>query len=499
MQRLKVVTILSVGVFILAMISNSQGLLFASSLAAAADGTTYIYLPLISKSQPPPSEALPRVPRVNVPFFQSIQNDPNSFNQAAIFWFGKVDPNSNYVDVRVSYSPTELWIYAAIIDRDLWYDTSPSLADLTNWDSITLNLDLDGNVGQYPDTNSYRFVGQLNWYEPRTNYQAVFRGNGVGWSPAAVAFTTQSGYIGTTPNSGKPAQGWSMAFHLPFSSFGLSSAPPAGTTWGISLVLHDRDTAGGAMQPDESWPDNMMNDQPATWAQLHFGIPSYTPPNVPSSGSITLREGLNGQHVPDGGVGGQLGYLCPPDDQLSTWQQWGGKNFAFATGVNIANQSNLSDWPCFAKYYITFPLNGLPPNKVILSATLTLHEWGYAGNISSSNPDDRPKPSYIQVFTVNNDWSESTLTWNNGPQALENVSGAWVGVPADINSIAWPKYAWNWDVTRAVAQAYTSGQPLRLAFYEADSDYHSGKYFSTSDTEDWNADGRPTLVIKWGN
>jgi hypothetical protein len=100
---------------------------------------------------------------------------------------------------------------------------------------------------------------------------------------------------------------------------------------------------------------------------------------------------------------------------------------------------------------------------------------------------------------VNNDWSESTLTWNNGPQALENVSGAWVGVPADINSIAWPKYAWNWDVTWAVAQAYTSGQPLRLAFYEADSDYHSGKYFSTSDTEDWNADGRPTLVIKWGN
>jgi len=31
--------------------------------------------------------------------------------------------------------------------------------------------------------------------------------------------------------------------------------------------------------------------------------------------------------------------------------------------------------------------------------------------------------------------------------------------------------------------------------YEADSAYHSGKYFTSSDTGDWNEAGRPTLQV----
>jgi hypothetical protein len=42
------------------------------------------------------------------------------------------------------------------------------------------------------------------------------------------------------------------------------------------------------------------------------------------------------------------------------------------------------------------------------------------------------------------------------------------------------------------------GGPLRLALYEADSAYHSGKYFVTSNTGDWNAVARPTLAVVWG-
>lgn len=37
-----------------------------------------------------------------------------------------------------------------------------------------------------------------------------------------------------------------------------------------------------------------------------------------------------------------------------------------------------------------------------------------------------PQPSYIQVLTVDQDWNENTLTWNNAPLAAENITGTWV-------------------------------------------------------------------------
>ena len=50
----------------------------------------------------------------------------------------------------------------------------------------------------------------------------------------------------------------------------------------------------------------------------------------------------------------------------------------------------------------------------------------------------------------------------------------------------------------AVAEAYAAGTPLRLSLYESDWAYHSGKYFHSSDTDDWNENGRPTLTVTWG-
>ena len=158
---------------------------------------------------------------------------------------------------------------------------------------------------------------------------------------------------------------------------------------------------------------------------------------------------------------------------------------------NIQNQSDVSDWPCFSKYYVTFPLGTVPANKNILSARLILHHQGSAGDPGQAIP------SLIQVLTIGGDWSENTITWNNAPAAKENVSQTWVDVPITNNN--WPKDAHYWDVTAAASRAYLSGQPLRLALYEADSDYHSGKYFTSSETEDWNITGRPALEIKWGN
>jgi len=60
----------------------------------------------------------------------------------------------------------------------------------------------------------------------------------------------------------------------------------------------------------------------------------------------------------------------------------------------------------------------------------------------------------------------------------------------------WPGVAYHWDVGRALSEAYAAGEPLRLALYSADSEYHSGKYFWSSDA---GALGRPSLEVVWGN
>jgi hypothetical protein len=221
-------------------------------------------------------------------------------------------------------------------------------------------------------------------------------------------------------------------------------------------------------------------------------MPAYAPPSIPAENSVTIREGLNGAHVADGEVGG--GTTC--GGGLDYWNQWGIQSQPGSTGntdFNIQNQSDIADWPCYAKYYITFPLDQVPAGKVILSAKLTLHEMGSSGGTNWNPP---PKSSYIQIFKLGQNWDENTITWNNAPQFLENMSGAWVD-PTQFPG--WPGIPYVWDVSRVVAEAYAQGQPLRLAMYSADGEYHSGKYFVSSHSGDWNSAARPTLDITWGS
>ena len=133
----------------------------------------------------------------------------------------------------------------------------------------------------------------------------------------------------------------------------------------------------------------------------------------------------------------------------------------------------------------------MPPGKTIVSATLTLHQYGNAGDAGQA------EPSWIQVLTTNADWQENSITWNNAPLAWENIGGTWVNPVLAMPQ--WPGIAWSWDVSYAVASAYANGQSVRLILYEADSAYHSGKYFVSSDTGDWNIEGRPRLDIYWSD
>lgn len=110
-----------------------------------------------------------------------------------------------------------------------------------------------------------------------------------------------------------------------------------------------------------------------------------------------------------------------------------------------------------AKYYVTFPLDGISSGKTIISATLTLHQFGNAGGSEA-------QPSWIQLLIASGDyWQEATITWNNAPLAYENIGGQWVD-PL-ITFPGWPGVPCTWDVSYAVARAYARGEPLRLIIY----------------------------------
>jgi hypothetical protein len=412
------------------------------------------------------------IQRVNIPYIQDLPFEP------AIFWFGQIDPFNNYTDVRLWYYEEYLIIVCHIIDRLHWQDPSGVISDLTNWDAVSLYFDLDGNVGNAPGVNTYRLDAQLG------GLKASYRGNESGWSSYPFPFDAVTTWRGARgPNSGVDGKGWQVDFMIPFSSFGLSSKPPSGTTWGLGVIMHDRDDATGSNITHTIWPETMTPDTPNSWAHLSFGQASYNPPTSIPTGEVFIRHGKDGAVVVDAAVGGHT--IC--GEHVDHWTGWGEANYAGYSQFNIQNQWDISDWPCFSKYYITFPLDSVPLGKIILSAKLALTLFGNAGGGHWGEPPD----SYIKVFSVGEDWDEETLTWNSAPLALENISGTWV-YPRDYSQ---PDQLYYWDVGKAVNSAYQSGQPLGLAVYSIDGEMHSGKYFWTSNADEW---ARPTLQIQYG-
>jgi hypothetical protein len=454
-----------------------------ASAALANPATNPVYIPLFTA----PSVLTAGAARINAPYF--ADDAATHFSEAAIFWFGKLNSTDNYADLRVAYDNNKLWVYLAAFDRYLWYNPQSNPALLKNGDSATLQINLGGNTGTAIGAQSYQFDGAMSWFEARSTYQAAYKAQNSNWTSANLSFQTTAGYDGYF-NDSRGSRGWAMTFVIPFASLGLSGAPTDGSIWGISMIMHDRDAAQGATL-NTSWPSTMQGTVPSTWAQLRFGLPPSAATNGTVTGSdLIRRDTTRGIDVPDAAVGGTTPSLCPGDDTY-IWNTWGNANFGTSPDFNIQNQSKITDWPCFAKYFVTFPITTVPANKTILSARLILHHQGGAGDPGQATP------SLIQVLTISQDWNENTITWNNAPAPLENISRALVDVPTNYGN--WPKVPRYWDVTSAVIQAYQSHQPVRLVLYEADSDYHSGKYFTSSDTGPWNIDGRPSLEIKWGN
>jgi len=434
-------------------------------------------------SKPTAKAASSLVRRINIPYFQ---NSAVPFNQTSIFWFGSVSSSDNYVDVRMGYNNNELYVDLHIVDRYLWYDPNAKAPNLTKGDTATVYLSTTQNGSNAPDQNAYKFVAQVDWFQPRTHYQQAYRGNGSTWVASPVAFSAVSGWRGTGFN-GKEDSGWTMTYHIPFSSLGRAGSPAQGTPWKLGVKVHNQDNASDTPLSLKWWPETENDMVPSSWGALVFGLSTYQAPQTTNKATYMVRNGLNNQVVTDGMVGGSLGCY---NKGLNRWTGLGGQSYPGATRINIQNEWDISDWNCFSKFYISFPLTALPAGKGIVSARVTLHEYGGSGTKGI------PTPSLIQVASVNEGWNPASLAWNNAPLVKENISRTVVNTVSNPTPYGQP---YSWDVSKALADAYAARQPLRLVFYSSDSAYNTGKYFFTSAIASWNANSRPTLQATLGN
>ncbi len=348
-----------------------------------------IYLPVVTGGSVPSAPVnYPR--RVNAP---NMGNETvmSHFDEMAVFWYGSVAPDKNYTDVRIAYNNSGITVHAGVFDRLLWTDDLPSAADLLKYDSISLFFNTTGPAGSSPGAQTYRFDTALSGHsEDRNNYEASYRGSGTGWSAVSLPFTTITNWYGTSLDDTGNDKGWMITFEIPFASLGLQGRPANGQIWGLGVETYNRnDQAGSAINPTH-WPEGLTTAMPSSWGALHFGLPVFQAPSAAQMGSTTIRQDLNGANVPDATVGG--GTDC--GGSLDYWEQWGDANYASEQDVNIQNQANVDDYPCFSKYYVTFPLDQIPAGKVILNVDLSMIFFG------NSSPSEA-FPSLIQVMTVN--------------------------------------------------------------------------------------------------
>jgi hypothetical protein len=433
--------------------------------------------------------------RVHAPYFPTTVE----WAEAGVFWFGRVDPpdapGQNYVDVRVAYTTEELALVVNIEDYYLWHETDATPeSNLTQYDAVAVYLDTANDQAASPQPDDRVFLSGLCVYGcgDGSSYQREAQGTGTGWDFGWQAPWNNNTWASWWCNPGPNYNdcgidfGWWSVIVIPWSALGLESPPPAETLWGLGVLLYDRDDqdAAGLVAP-EHWPETFQDDNPSTWGELAFGPAAYAPPTAFPQGTAVIRRGLGNSTVEDAWVGGggtcSGGHMGDPDQD----------NYGADTGLYVENQSLIADLTCFSKSYMRFHLDAIPPGKTILSATLTLHHWGNARW-------DTAQPSLIWLLTVDGDWEEHTLTWNNAPLARENLTATWVDVLTPDTFPGWPGVRYDWDATQAVAEACAAGEPLNVALYTADTNFDSSKYFSSSEAGDWNAVARPTLTVVWG-
>ena len=258
-------------------------------------------------------------------------------------------------------------------------------------------------------------------------------------------------------------RGWSADGFFAWSDFG--GRPQEGDTWPLRVVFDDMDAEDVTSQ--SLWP-------PSGTGMLHWGLPDYG--GQDAGGAKMLEVALSGDSM----LGGSTD--CGSADYPDYFGSWGSRNFGTAVHVNVQMQWDVADWPCYAKYYAAWSLDGLPPGAEVVSATVELRQFGNPG-FSPGYADDGTKDTVMQVFEVDKAWGENTITWDNAPVPQENTSRTLVQpLPGDCAPTPYwycrPGIPYQFDVTEIVRRAQGQGRNwAALALYTAAGQYHSGKYF----------------------
>jgi hypothetical protein len=445
------------------------------------------------------SAGVPR--RVNIP----LSTNDVTWAESAIFWFGINDPGENeqgdpipgrnYTDVRVVYTSNALHIQFTVVDYYLWWNTNPQPSDdLTQYDAVAIYLDTNHDRAATPQNDDFTFLMGARHYPNHDvpDFRRQGRGTGAGWDDAWTAGWMDDAGMQWECNPGPNSNtcgidyGWFASFTIPWTALGLSAAPDEGTLWGLGATLYDRDDQppAGSVAP-ESWPENFNADSPITWGDLHFGYADYQPPSAIQRGTTIIRAvSTTDNTVEDAWMGG--GGTCSGGHE-------GGSELNHGDDANlfVGSETAPTHFPCFNKSFLRFSLDSIPPGKEIISATLTLHHWGNAGEAGLA------QPSWVSLFTITDPWDEMVIHWNNAPLAQENISAAWI-YPL-LAFPGWPGIPYDWDATQAVAEAYAEGRPASIAIYGSDTEQHSSKYLKSSETGDWNVESRPKLTVVWGD
>ena len=195
--------------------------------------------------------AMPRT--VHLPYTTAVEPDIPAAERA-VFWFGEVGPTTEtYSDVRMIYNEEKLHVTLHNIDQYMFYDPTPTTAELTQYDAATLYLNLTGTTGTAPTTNAYQFVAGLanlnvDRHLLRADYEQAFRGNGSNWVETALYFESDTGTQTTNGlnNVTNSDAGWNVTFRIPYTTLGLAGKPAENTNWGFAVILHDRDDAAGS-------------------------------------------------------------------------------------------------------------------------------------------------------------------------------------------------------------------------------------------------------------
>jgi len=442
-----------------------------------------------------PEAVSPR--RVNIPYFTSDV----TWAESAIFWFGKNEvtdpgvPGRNYADVRVAYTANALRVLVTVVDYYLWYNTNPQPGDdLTQYDAAAIYLDINHDRATAPQNDDYTFlIAARHWpNNDAPQYRRQARGTGAGWDNTWngdwIDYSGMQWDCNPGPNSNVCGidYGWAGGFTIPWAALGLQGPPDDGTVWGLGGVLYDRDDQppAGYVTP-ETWPENLDTSSPNTWGEIHFGYVDYQPPAAILSGTTVIRA------------------VSPVDNTVEdSWMGGGGwcygghmghdeENHGDNEALFVGSETAPTHFPCFNKSYLRISLDSIPPGKVIISATLTLHLWGNAGDPGLA------QPSWVSLFTITDPWEEMVIHWNNAPLAQENITASWIYPLTEFPG--WPGIPYDWDATQAVAEAYAEGRPASMAIYGSDSEQHSSKYLTSSETGDWNVESRPKLTVVWGD